>query len=67
MARKTQSSWREEAAEQFAATKALLAEFAAVRDHGLYTVTPTLLTRAQIHATLAQAAAAMAIAELEGS
>jgi len=43
--------------EHYRAAEQLVAEHEAIKSHGLYTITPTRLTIAQIHATLAHAAA----------
>lgn len=44
--------------EHYAEAERLIKEHLKIRNHGLYTITPWQLTIAQIHATLAVAAAA---------
>jgi hypothetical protein len=53
--------------EHYAEAERLLAEFDAIEQHGLYTITPTLLTRAQLHMGLAQAAATALAGQGEGN
>jgi hypothetical protein len=46
--------------EHYAEAERLIAEHESIKNHGLYTITPWTLTIAQIHATLALAAATAA-------